>query len=481
MLRSFRIGFATNSSSAHSIILHSDPKYLNMLQSDTVDNISSYGRDQFSFVDPLEKLSYLIWLHGRQNNSASAHESMKLAATLPKIVNQIGEMSLADIQARVEHLEFESEMYEAACPAGITPNLWFDFIINAPVALHGYDDNNDTYFESVNRKDPGHVEIRNMKYKQDGNALIGYNAQTGEKFRWSPDLYEKSTYPELVDLKITDYCGWGCKFCYQASTTKGQHAPIERLKDIFKTLSDKKVFEVAIGGGEPVEHPQFDELFILAKEYGITLNFTTYGVEWAKDPNHPVIVAMNKTRWAGGIGVSVHTKKDIEKVAKLQSYLTENKVYQGKVMAQSVIGATPMNATAAILEECISLDKPLLLLGYKTTGRGASFKKKADDKKAVLDILNRAKSHVDSPLETSQWGYEKDRYFTLSVDTAFLDIYKDILDEVAIPTVLRTSPEGKFSMYIDGVENTVAPSSYCDTQSITPWDPNTFKETFAKF
>lgn len=484
MLQSFRLGFATNSSSAHSIIFHSDPKYLDMLGDDGIHALDGYGRDHYTFTAAKTKLAYLLWAHQRMGKTnMSAHHKINILKEFPDLVLEFNAEDFDDIFEAVQQFEPEGGVpSDIICPDGVPMQLWFDFIINGPVAIHGYDDNGEPGFESITQKDKNHVGFGyHMQWKVDGQALIGYNADDGTKFRWSKQPYTKSSTPELVDLKITDYCGYGCKFCYQGSTKEGQHAPIALLKETIETLGRHGTFELAIGGGEPVDHPEFAEVFRIAKENSITVNFTTYGVEWAQDENHPVVKAMKDTYWSGGIGVSVHTKRDIAKVTRLSNALSEANIWGAQVMAQTVIGATTVDATFAILEDCIMEDRPLLLLGYKTTGRGKSFNQRKRTEDEVRKLLKRAKAHIESPLEEDKWGYTRQRNFTLSVDTAFLDTYGHLLDEMNVPVQLRTSPEGKFSMYIDGVENTAAPSSYCDSAQIVKWDPSNVKGIFAQF
>lgn len=484
MLQSFRLGFATNSSSAHSIILHSDPKYLGMLSDDGIGALDGYGRDNYTFTEPKTKLAYMIWAHQRAGRAnMSAHHKINIMKEFPDLITDFNASDFDDIFTAVQAYDPEGGVPgEILCPDNIPLQNWFEFIINGPVAIHGWDDNGEPSFEKVNEKDNGHAAFGySMRWKFDGQAIIGYSPDDGTKFRWSKAPYSKSTTPELVDLKITDYCGYGCKFCYQGSTKEGQHAPIKRLKSIIETLGQNGTFELAIGGGEPVDHPDFGQVFHIARDNKITVNFTSYGVDWASDKDHPVVKAMKDTRWSGGIGVSVHTKRDIEKVTRLSNALSGAGIWGAQVMAQTVIGATSVNATFAILEDCIKEDRPLLLLGYKTTGRGKTFAQRKRTEDEVKKLLKRAKAHIEAPLEEDRWGYTSKRKFTLSVDTAFLDVYGHLLDEMNVPVQLRTSPEGKFSMYIDGVENTAAPSSYCDTDQIVEWDPSKLKDIFAQF
>lgn len=50
---------------------------------------------------------------------------------------------------------------------------------------------------------------------------------------------------------------------------------------------------------------------------------------------------------------------------------------------------------------------------------------------------------------------------------------------MGVPEILRTSPEGKFSMYIDAVADTVAPSSYCAPDLVEKRRPGALLEQFA--
>ena len=72
------------------------------------------------------------------------------------------------------------------------------------------------------------------------------------KFLKGPQVeVTKAAAPELVDIKITDYCPFGCKYCYQGSTAKGTHAKTDTINTLSYALGRMHVFEVALGGGEP--------------------------------------------------------------------------------------------------------------------------------------------------------------------------------------------------------------------------------------
>lgn len=95
--------------------------------------------------------------------------------------------------------------------------------------------------------------------------------------------YIKSTYPELVDISITDYCESNCAYCYRGSTTKGAHALKRDIDDLLYVLYKWGVFEIAFGGGEPTTHPNFVEILKQCRAYNIVANFTTRNLDWIRN------------------------------------------------------------------------------------------------------------------------------------------------------------------------------------------------------
>ncbi len=279
-----------------------------------------------------------------------------------------------------------------------------------------------------------------IKNEYNGNARVIYNPTTGLKIRMVKDgfTYDKSETPELVDVKITNFCSYGCRNCYQASTEDGQHGDIEYITDIIKALHLMDCFEIAIGGGEPATHPQFAQILNMCDVYNITPNFTTFGTDWLQDQE--IVDAVKK--YVGGIGVSVYSKNSVQKYWTIKNALKDSKV---QVMVQHVAGMFPFKTTYELVKEV----DHILLLGYKSVGFGVNKipTKFTDDQVKEIFAL-------------------KDK--RISVDTAFLDNYGHVLDELGISKILRSSPEGKFSCYIDAVEQKIGQSSYVQPEEMKP-------------
>jgi radical SAM protein with 4Fe4S-binding SPASM domain len=84
--------------------------------------------------------------------------------------------------------------------------------------------------------------------------------------------------PELLDVAITNWCDKGCSFCYRKSDDTGEHMSVSDYQDIIGQAKEMHVFQVALGGGNPNQHPDFVEILRLTREdYGIVPNYTTNG------------------------------------------------------------------------------------------------------------------------------------------------------------------------------------------------------------
>lgn len=474
MLRSLRLGFATNSSSAHSIIFDTAGAAGAALPHAPLLP-AGLGRADYVAAAARDKAVCLLM---EPAIAQSAHARLAIEDVLMS-----HGIDMAEVRALADHPDF-SEMeslpssgLSMARAAGIPLPLWVQFLMSDAVALVGYDDNDDAPFARLEAEgrlvDVAHRWPMRLRHDPGvpGGAITAYDTRDGTKFRWAPGPYEKATAPELVDVKVTDFCRYGCAFCYQGSTEAGAHACPDHLDAVFRELAAQGVFEIAIGGGEPAHHPAFADILHSAVGHDLTVNFTAFGLDWARDPG--VLSALSRRNC--GIGLSVHSKRDVTKILRARDQLKENGLLGIHLMAQAVVGATPMTTLEPLLEACIAHDIPLLLLGYKTTGRGEAYARKRVPELRMQALLERAR---DAARAVPTWRTG----FTLSVDTAFLEAYGPLLDRLDVPAVLRTSPEGKFSMYVDAVTRRCGPSSYCPEDAMRRYEaPDELRAHFAAF
>lgn len=258
---------------------------------------------------------------------------------------------------------------------------------------------------------------------------------------------ERASVPELVDVKINDYCPFNCEFCYQGSTADAGHASRSDIRSLFRHLRTHKVFEVALGGGEPTMHPEFLEILADAREDGIVPNFTTKNIAWLKDK----AFAQNVMEQAGDFAFSIEKPKDIEMLSAL---LTVNEISKSRVSLQVVMGTVGQWDFQKIVEAAGAAKIRLTLLGYKTTGRGSEFKPKPYQ--WWLNVIQEARRNK--------------KLFNLCIDTAIASEYEEEILAAGIPKYVFETEEGKFSMYVDCMNQKAGPSSYCDESQMIDWD-----------
>lgn len=515
-ITNIRLGFATNSSSSHSIIIlpSNDHTY-----SDTNEGFD-FGWQNFVCSEPDSKLRYLVaqMYNGlfREIEDSEDKNFGLCELDLKRLIFECTGIEVDGYKDGILAMDGGYNPISVDHQSAMNFKYWnmdeetrksffsdfAEFMRNDRVVVFGGNDNGYDY--EYKEMPQGSKDLEFYKetidcpeeYKlrrNDGKNYVLFNKRSGAKIRFSfnDEVNEKATTPELVDVKITNKCYAGCEYCYQASGPKGRHASYESLKEIFTSLSKLNVFEVALGGGEPTLHPNFTEmLYFIRNECDITPNFSTYSTEWLADKE--LVEAVRKN--VGGIGVSVHSKYELDKVRQIAATLIGIPKRIGKivynayncdanwqdrgqkmlVMAQHVLGTAEIDETQDLIRDCWEEGIPLLLLGYKTKGFGKMFKPyPMDDLGLVMNLMFKGK----------KVGYG--RYTSMiSVDTQIVNEMKPLLDDLGIHPILYASPEGSFSCYINAVTGTMGPSSYCDNKEmiqINEISPEIFKEIFGTF
>ncbi len=444
LIQNLRLGFATNSSSSHSIVLLPNPR------NDSYHDETTFGWEYFTLTSNEDKMRYL------------AAQLISLGwdneACLEKIktISPTSDISIGDYSG-VDHQSVSSLF---------TNDDFIKVLLNDRIAILGGNDNSEPLELNDGTKlitDLSYGSDK-VKFRNDKGYSIIFNPTNGTKVRLKsnetdPD-YVKSSTPELVDLKITNYCLKNCKFCYQSSTPEGVHAKMDDILEILDHLKEAGVFEVAIGGGEPTSHPEFTRIIKEIKDRGMIPNFTTFTDDWLENPE-----LVKACYDVGGIGVSCNSVKSLDLVKKINS-----KIYGPNIMAQHVFGSVPLSYTIDLMKSCAQDGYDLLLLGFKEVGFGKSYVRfdEGDD----LDIF----------FKIGLSEYMSITCNTLSVDTAFIDQHPTIMKVLDAPKELATSPEGKFSCYIDAVTMKMGPSSYVEEDMMTDYsDYDNFISEYSKY
>lgn len=280
--------------------------------------------------------------------------------------------------------------------------------------------------------------------RRDKNALVLFSTANGTKLRLAIGPYVKATRPELVDIKITDHCDYGCSFCYQGSTPLGKHASITNLEYVIDELHKARVFEVAIGGGEPTDHPQFVDILGAFHDVGIVPNFTT------KYPARVRKLWPEIRKYVGGFAYSAESPLQIAVAAH---HFELAGIPHSRVNLHYVMGLHNRETFSDYMKTAERAGLRVTLLGYKTTGRGGDH--------APFDY----RWWVDEISDLVAAGLCP----SLSVDTPLAAEFDGMMP---VGKALYHTREGAFSMYVDAVNLTFGASSYDALDELQPFGPD---------
>ena len=104
---------------------------------------------------------------------------------------------------------------------------------------------------------------------RNGNYTVKLYSD-GTKVKTTKDDKFIADFPDSMDLKITDYCDMNCPMCHEKSSINGKHGNLN--EEFLSTL--KRGTELAIGGGNPLSHPDLIPFLTGMKEQGVICNLT---------------------------------------------------------------------------------------------------------------------------------------------------------------------------------------------------------------
>lgn len=476
-LLNLRLGFATNSSSSHSVLV-----FPNHRQSDDW-NSNDFGWDTFTLATEDLKLSYLMGQLAENFEFGFDHDHDEdIIAVLYKIFGDDATELLSkqdpELKYSVDHQSRWSWPRVYGNPDLTNASFIHDvaeWIKREDVLVLGGNDNGgehpligffedeDGNYETTLPEGSTQVNLANYEIssysvaRKDsfGNWCI-FNTKSGAKLRlWfgEDDAPKYSATPELVDIKITDFCPFDCHFCYQDSGQNGKHATLENIEYIVDELAKAEVFEVAIGGGEPTLHPHFLQILKEFTNRGIVANFTTRNLTWLK--NGPGVKQIIEN--SGTFAYSVQSASEIPKFAKYVNdyWNTKREGYNFKEKKPNihiVMGTVSREEFAEMLKLAREHSIRPTLLGWKRVGRG----------------------NKDPEFPYMSWWFEevsKAEIYQMGIDTALAAESKEIFENNNIPEWLYHIEDGIHSAYIDAVNMTMHSSS---------WEPKKKKWTFGK-
>ena len=185
-------------------------------------------------------------------------------------------------------------------------------------------------------------------------------------------------FPESMDISITDRCDNNCAFCYAGATANGKHGDILGSKFI-DTL--RPFTEVALNGND-LSHPDLIEFLRKLKDKQIIASMTVNQVHFMKYIN--TITYLIDNDLIKGLGISLVNPTD--------EFIKEVKNFPNAVI-HIINGIVTMEQ----LEKLYDNNLKVLILGYKTVGRGKGYysEEVERNKQIIHDNIREILNHFE--------------------------------------------------------------------------------------
>ena len=166
-------------------------------------------------------------------------------------------------------------------------------------------------------------------------------------------------FSENCDVKLTDRCTQGCSFCYEGCTKEGKHSDIMSQPWIH-TLHPYT--ELALNGND-CDHPQLLEFLKFLKTKNVIPNLTVNQNQFIQ--NHDLLCSWMDEKLIYGLGVSYVNPEIIRYVEGKEN-----------IVIHTINGLLTKEDVQALAGHNLKV----LVLGYKTKGRGVTYKEKYSEK-----------------------------------------------------------------------------------------------------
>ncbi len=263
-----------------------------------------------------------------------------------------------------------------------------------------------------------------QKYKVIFNQKNGFFARVEKK--GIPEIFWANQGPELLDISITNWCDKGCEFCYRNSNENGKHILLSDYESIMKEASKNNVFQVALGGGNPNQHPDFTEILEITRDkYNIVPSYTTNG----RGLTSKVLEATKK--YCGAVAVSAYepfdeTKEAIKLLKSYQIKVNLHYVLDNETIVRAIEWLKNGNV---ILNDC----NAIIFLNYKPVGNEKNY-----------NLLLRNSPHLKEFFELVD---NKKHSIKIGFDSCMVSGIVKYMKNINL-TSLEPCDAGRFSAYI---------------------------------
>jgi len=459
---SMRFGFATNSSSTHSIVFGAPEGTQDHLCSPEGPDSHGWGQEYFVAVEKATKDHYFAAQFAACLARTVGDE---LAAAATRELFGIPGFRVQGEHRDLPYVDHESSwgIPDTIKPFEEGPDLEFarallEFVQRDDVVVVGGNDNDGPEGPAVALLKGGRKRVpwptdcygKGIITRYDSGVWTLFAKNSGFKVSFTLEGADSFTVPEgwrpsapqLVDLKVTDRCEckYGCAhYCYQASGPKGLHAKSSEAEHLVRALGDLGCLEVAIGGGEPALYPGLPSLLRTCSYANVVPNFSTRESDWLSGSK----LLERVQKHCGAVAFSVSSPHNIQFI---ESKILAETVPRLRHSYHYVVGT---GALGFLLDAVGYWRAPITLLGYKLAGRGAAQEPVDED---WLGLVTEAR--------------ERYPHLRVGIDTVLAANARERLGGMGIPEFLYETREGRTSCYIDAVTWRIGPYSFCEEEQM---------------
>lgn len=187
---------------------------------------------------------------------------------------------------------------------------------------------------------------------QNGNYTVTIDTRNGTKIRENDLDFFEAAFPESMDIKITNRCNMNCPMCHEDSKCDGAHGDImsESFIDRLHPYT-----ELALGGGNVLEHPDLIPFLEKCKRLNLIPNMTVNQTHFME--NLDLITELVNYKLIYGLGISLTNPTE--------EFISAVKKFPNAVI-HVINGIHPIGQ----LERLKDHNLKILILGYKEFRRG---------------------------------------------------------------------------------------------------------------
>lgn len=261
---------------------------------------------------------------------------------------------------------------------------------------------------------------------QNGNYHVTLH-EDGTKIKATEGELFLAAFPDSMDLKITNFCDLACPMCHENAGAWGQHADLSAA--FLEKLHGGT--ELAIGGGNPLAHPDLLPFLKRMQAQGVVCNMTVNETHLQSDREEIESLLERRLIWGLGISLNQYSEETLQ--------FTES---HPNTVLHLICGMVTQEEWTKLFDR----DLKILLLGYKRFGRGKAYYSAEVEKK--IHALRKA---LPSLL---------DRFAVVSFDNLAITQLriKALLSPEAFEEMFM-GEDGDATMYVDLVKGEFALSS----------------------